>query len=69
MRKIKEAQENEKKQDRANQQNHYQEALPAIIPVALSAFKEDMPKPIYPKAIIPGLIHLSYSILLPPKVV
>jgi hypothetical protein len=69
MRKIKEAQENEKKQDRANQQNHNQEALPAISPVSLISFKEVAPKVIYPKSAIPKIICRSYAILLPPKVV
>jgi hypothetical protein len=69
MRKIKEAQDNEKKQDRVNQQNHYQEALPAITPVSLLAFKEEITKPTYPKTTTPELIRRSYSILLPPKVV
>jgi hypothetical protein len=69
MRKIKEAQENEKKQDRANQQNHNQEALPAILPVSLLAFKDMAPKVTYPKSTTPEIIHRSYTILLPPKVV
>ena len=69
MRKIKEAQENEKKQDRANQQNHYQEALPAINPVLLVAFNEEIVKPTYPKTTTPNLTERSSSILLPPKVV
>lgn len=69
MRKIKQAQENEKKQQRSNQQNHYQEALPAIIAVSQPAFKEQSPKRSYPKCTTPGLIDRSYSILLPPKIV
>jgi len=69
MRKIKEAQDNEKKQDRANQQSHYQEALPVVIPVSLIAFKEKNPKISYPSIATPGTIHRSYSILLPPKIV
>jgi hypothetical protein len=69
MRKIKQAEENEKKQERSNQQNHYQEALPAIIPVSQLAFKEESPKRSYPKYATPNLIDRSYSILVPPKVV
>lgn len=69
MRKIKEAQENEKKQERANQQSHYQEALPAIISTSLLAFNDETPKLIYPKPVTPEVIHRSYTILIPPKVV
>jgi len=69
MRKIKEAQENEKKQDRADQQNHYQEALPAIIPLSLLTFNEEKVKPAFPIVVTPNTIHRSYGILLPPKVV
>jgi len=69
MRKIKEAQENEKKQDRANQQSHYQEAFPAIISISLLAYKDETQKLIYPKLLTPEIIHRSYAILIPPKVV
>jgi len=69
MRKLKEAQENEKKQDRADHQNHYQEALPAIIPVSILAYKEESLQITYPSTVIPKIISRSYSILLPPKVV
>lgn len=69
MRKIKEAQENEKKQDRADQQNHYQEALPVAMQSSIPAFKEETPKITYPNTVTPEIIHRSYSILLPPKIV
>lgn len=69
MRKVKQAEENEKKQQRSNQQNHYQEALPAIIPVSQLAFKEESPKRSYPKCATPNLVDRPYSILLPPKIV
>ena len=69
MRKIKEAQDNEKKQDRADQQNHYQEALPAITPVSILTFNEENPKIAYPIAATPETIQRESSILLPPTVV
>jgi len=69
MRKIKEAQDNEKKQDRADQQNHYQEALPAIMPVSILTFNEEDLKIAYPIAATPETIQRESSILLPPKVV
>jgi hypothetical protein len=69
MKKIKEAQENEKKQDRADQQNHFQEALPVVLPVSMLAFKEENLKVVYPSIATPEIIHRSYSILLPPKIV
>ena len=69
MRKIKEARENEKKQDRANQQNHLQEALPPVNPIVTSAFSKETLLTIYPRLITPVTIHRNYSILLPPKLV
>jgi len=69
MRKIKEARENEKNQERANQQNHYQEALPAIISTSLLSFEDEAPKLIYPEPVTPEIIHRACTILIPPKVV
>ena len=69
MKKINEARENEKKQDRADQQNHYQEALPAITPLSLLTFNEEAEKLTFPIVPAPNTIHRSYGILLPPKVV
>jgi len=69
MRKVKEAQDNDKKQDRADQQNHYQEALPAIIPFSILNFNEEGIKIAYPIAATPETIQRESSILLPPKVV
>jgi len=69
MRKIKEAQDNEKKQDKASQQNHYQEALPAILPVSLLTYNEGTPKITYPVTGSPATIQRESSILLPPKIV
>ena len=69
MRKIKEAQDNEKKQDRADQQNHYQEALPVIVPISILTFNEESQKMAYPIATTPETIQRGSSILLPPKIV
>ncbi len=69
MRKIKEAQDNEKKQGRADQQNHYQEALPVVQPVSTIAFSTKNIKVSYPDTETPETIQRAYSILLPPKVV
>jgi hypothetical protein len=69
MRKIKEAQENEKKQDRADQQNHFQEALPVVLPVSIIMFNAEELKIVYPSVATPEIIRRSYSILLPPKIV
>ena len=69
MRKIKEAQDNEKKQDKADQQNHYQEALAVAQPVSTIAFATRSLKTTYPNAATPETIQRAYSILLPPKVV
>ena len=69
MRKIKEAQDNEKKQDRADQQNLYQEALPVSQSVSTIAFATQSIKIAYPDTGTPETIQRAYPILLPPKVV
>ena len=69
MRKIKEARENENKQGRANQQSHYQEALPAPIGAAIRSFAGETPKLVYPKYLAAQVIGRSYAILIPPKIV
>jgi len=69
MRKVKEAQESEKKQDRANQQNHFQEALPPINPVVSSTFCEEICPIVYSRTITPATTQREYAILLPPKLV
>jgi hypothetical protein len=68
MRKIKEAQENEKKQERENQKSRYQDALPVSLQVSILAFKMQEAKITYPTVVTPETIQRSYSILLPPKV-
>jgi|EP01037_Dinobryon_pediforme_P016388 hypothetical protein len=68
MRKIKEAGESDKKQERAAQQNHYQEALPALTPVSLTALNDETQQIAYPKTAAPGIIERVYSILIPPKI-
>lgn len=70
MRKIKEAQENEKKQERAGQKNSYQEGLPVSFTVSTVLFKEEAPSKIsHPRAITPATIQRSSFILQPPKIV
>lgn len=68
MRKIKEAQENEKKQQREDQKSRYQEALPVTQPVSTIAFAEPDTKITYPRTVTPEPIDRAHSILLPPKV-
>ncbi len=68
MRKVKEAEQNEKKQEQNDQKNLYQEGLPASLPGLTIAFKQSNPKITYPHTITPKTIQRSYSILLPPKV-
>jgi hypothetical protein len=69
MRKIKEAQENEKKQERADQRSRYQEALPVAFSIAQPGIKPASAKITYPSTETPATIERSYGILLPPKVV
>ncbi|MDF2434923.1 MAG: hypothetical protein JWP44_4554 [Mucilaginibacter sp.] len=68
VRKIKEAQENEKKQDREDQKSRYQEALPVSLQDSIIAFKVPEAKVTYPATVTPETVQRSYSILLPPKV-
>jgi len=69
MRKIKEAQDNEKKQERADQKAHYQEALPVIQSTSTLAFEEQSPENSYHQAITPKTIQRTYPILQPPNLV
>jgi hypothetical protein len=69
MRKIKEAQENEKKQQRTDQKNSYQDGLPALATMSVTLFTEESDSKItYPRMITPATIRRSGSILQPPKV-
>jgi hypothetical protein len=68
MRKIKEARENEKKQERADQQNHYQEALPVLRSTQVLSLTSQRIKITYPDASAPETVQRAYSILLPPKI-
>ena len=68
MKKIKEAQDNEKKQQREDQKSRYQEALPVTERVSTIAFEEPDPKVIYLRTLTPETVQRPYSILLPPKV-
>jgi hypothetical protein len=67
MRKIKEAQDNEKKQERADQKTHYQEALPVTQSSSTLAFEGKSLAITYRNAIIHGTIQRTYPILQPPK--
>jgi hypothetical protein len=70
MRKIKESQDNEKKQERADQKNNYQEGLPVSFAVITPKFKEEiLLKITYPRTVTPATIRRSASILQPPKIV
>jgi hypothetical protein len=70
MRKIKESQDNEKKQERADQKNSYQEGLPVSFAVITPKFKEEiLLKITYPRTVTPATIRRSASILQPPKIV
>ena len=70
MRKIKEAQANEKKQERADQKNNYREGLPVSLTVSAMVFREEPHSKIsYPHTITPAIIQRSGSILQPPKIV
>ncbi|SFA39792.1 hypothetical protein SAMN04488511_101526 [Pedobacter suwonensis] len=65
MKKLKQAEEKEKKQERENQRSHYMEALPAA---AWSfTFKRSTVKMIYPERSVPGTMHRAFSIFQPPK--
>ncbi len=68
MKKIRHAEENEKKQQREDQKSRYQEALPVTQPVSTIAFEEYSTKITYPRTIAPEPVQRSYSILHPPKV-
>ncbi len=68
MKKIREAQDSEKKQQRTDQKSRYQEALPVLPAGSLTAFQAHIIKTAYPCAVTPELTQRYYSVLLPPKV-
>ena len=68
MKKIKQAEENEKKQQREDQKSRYQEALPVVTGFPSLRFNEPLIKKTYPRTIAQEPVQRSYSILLPPKI-
>ncbi|MFC1226536.1 hypothetical protein ACFE6N_22215 [Pedobacter sp. BG31] len=65
MKKLKQAEEKEKKQERENQRSHYMEALPAV--ASSFTFKRSTVKMIYPERPVLGTMHRAFSIFQPPK--
>ncbi len=68
MKKVKEAQENEKKQQREDQKSRYQEALPVVQNTSGMLFAKNILAINYPRIATPKPITRVYSILLPPKI-
>lgn len=68
LKKIKQAEENEKKQQREDQKSRNQEALPVTQYVSMLVFEESGKKITYPRAVTPHPVKRSYAILLPPKI-
>ncbi len=65
MKKLKQAEEKEKKQERENQRSHYMEALPTA--ASSFTFKRTAVKIIYPERPVLGTMHRAFSIFQPPK--
>jgi hypothetical protein len=66
MKKLKQAEEKEKKQEREDQKSRYQEALPGsvvTVNIIKSTFKVE-----YLPSITPGIVNRSSSIFQPPQV-
>ena len=68
MKKIKAAQESEKKQEQENHKSRYQEALPITLSSSILTFEVPYTKIAYPRALTPNPFQRYYSILLPPKI-
>lgn len=65
MKKLKQAEEKEKKQERENQRTHHMEALPAAL--ASFTFKKSILKVIYPQPAVLNTLHRAFTIFQPPK--
>ncbi|GGH13435.1 hypothetical protein GCM10007422_34060 [Pedobacter zeae] len=65
MKKLKQAEEKEKKQERENQRSHYMEALPTV--ASSFTFKRPTVKTIYPERPVLNTTHRAFSIFQPPK--
>jgi len=68
MRKLKDAQEKEKKQELANRKIQHQEALQANMSPMLCGFGLGNQKLSYPRYRAQKIIQRSYTILIPPKI-
>ncbi|QJD97681.1 hypothetical protein HH214_18280 [Mucilaginibacter robiniae] len=66
MKKLKEASEKEKKQEREDQKNHYQEALPHV-PFQLALYIQHIQLS-YAQHRIPSVVQHSFSVFQPPRV-
>jgi len=64
--KLQAAEEKEKRQERENQRNRYQEVLPTAFSFAVE-LKKVRYKKVYPQAVTPHTIDRSFSIFQPPK--
>jgi hypothetical protein len=67
MKKIKQAEEKEKKQERDDKRNQYQEALPAAPTLALT-IKRPAQRKSFPRLPAPGIIDRATPIFQPPKI-
>jgi len=65
MKKLKQVEEKEKKQERENQRSHYVECLPSA--ATSFTFKRPTVKVIYPEGTVLNTVHRSFSIFQPPK--
>lgn len=67
MKKLQDTEEKEKKQEQEQKRAQFQEALFENVAV-VTCMVHEVSKPIYPKALIPGLAKGTYSVFLPPKI-
>jgi hypothetical protein len=65
MKKLKAAEEKEKKQEQEAKRNHYQEAL---APETTLTFTQPVKIIPYPKVKVPGIVSRSLPVFLPPKI-
>ncbi|OWK70662.1 hypothetical protein CBW18_06035 [Pedobacter sp. AJM] len=65
MKKLKLAEEKEKKQERENQRSHHMEALP--VAAASFTFKKSNIRVIYPQRPVLNTVHRTFTIFQPPK--
>jgi len=66
MKKLKAAEEKEKKQEKEDQKNRYQEAFP-YKGSTIAFIKPITYKVVYPPSLTPGTINRSFAIFQPPK--